>query len=213
VLTVESGADRRNVYIRRGSLMFATSTMQSELFGEYLLSEGVINEEELVAALAKSRELGLRIGETLVTMGMLAPTKLIEVLQDQVRNKIINLFSWIEGAYIFRPGGKFPEDSIRLKIPTPRLVLDGVIEHMPADRIEEVLGPMMDRRPVVEFDVLVNEDSLALHPRQYRVLRAIMSSETLGKALDSVTGFGTVPRKTAISIAYVLHEAGVLKFV
>ncbi len=61
----------------------ATISLGSLQIGELLLREGLINREELDAALQRQKETGTRLGFTLVTSGTLAEADLTRVLSQQ----------------------------------------------------------------------------------------------------------------------------------
>jgi type IV pilus assembly protein PilB len=52
-------------------------------FGQFLIDNGYISEEDLLEALQKQKETGLMLGDSLVEMGLLTPDELVSALSEQ----------------------------------------------------------------------------------------------------------------------------------
>jgi len=113
LLICENGAARKEVYLKDGVPEFVTSNLAGELLGEYLVSKGVIARGELDMALAVMPRFEGKLGETLNALGLVEPVNLLRHIADQVRDKLLDVFTWPKGkASLYRdvapPASGFP---------------------------------------------------------------------------------------------------------
>jgi len=92
------------IFVQKGEIVFATSTLKADRLGEVLLRQGVISKSAHRATTKVMQESGKREGETLVEMGILAPKALFEGLKLQVEEIIVSAFLWDRGHYRFIEG-------------------------------------------------------------------------------------------------------------
>lgn len=95
-LYVGEGAMRKVIYFNQGRPSYATSHVLDENFGHFLLRQGVISRLEFDWARRIQMREGVQQGDALVKIGVLTPGRLDELLQEQVRMKILNAFA-LEG--------------------------------------------------------------------------------------------------------------------
>jgi hypothetical protein len=91
------------VLMRAGRIIYAVSNSVHETLGNLLVCRGLISEEVLLEALEHQhwgRE-AKRLGEILVEMGKLREEALEEVMKDQTRAVIQELFGWTAGFFKF----------------------------------------------------------------------------------------------------------------
>jgi hypothetical protein len=114
------------VYFATGDIIFASSTDRDESLGESLLREGLITEDQLRLSSDELRRTpGRRHGTVLVQMGFLEPHELGSAVRSQVQAIVWSLFAWVSGTVTFRVG-TFKEDEVyKIKVPTPRAILEG----------------------------------------------------------------------------------------
>lgn len=116
LLVVELSGIRKEIYMSDGVPVFVTSNLARELFGEYLVSQGVIAEGELSMALAMMPHYGGKLGDTLVGLGLLKPLEVFRLLTRQVRHKLIDVCTWGKGEYSWFPGRENPRDAFPLDL-------------------------------------------------------------------------------------------------
>jgi two-component system OmpR family response regulator len=92
------------IFLQKGELVFATSTLKADRLGEVLLRHGVISKSAHRATTKFMQESGKREGETLVELGILAPKALFEGLKLQVEEIIVSAFLWDRGHYRYIEG-------------------------------------------------------------------------------------------------------------
>ncbi|NOQ85141.1 MAG: protein kinase, partial [Myxococcales bacterium] len=112
----EQGGVRKEVYTKHGVPAFVTSNLAGELLGEYLVKKRVINRSELDMALAVMPRFEGKLGDTLVALGLVEPLELFQHIAEQVREKLLDLFTWASGTATFYEGVDPPSSGFPLSL-------------------------------------------------------------------------------------------------
>jgi len=116
---------RRDIYFRKGDIIFAHSSLPQERFGEILTRLGKIGTEEFNAVVREVAE-GKRLGETLVERGYISTMDLYVGLNYQVQHILYSVFDWDFGLYEFEEEIRNVQQEIAVRVSTPDLVVRGV---------------------------------------------------------------------------------------
>ena len=114
LLVVAVGGIKKEIYVRDGQPEYVSSNVASELFGNYLVSKGVLSDGELAMALAMMPHYGGKLGDTLVGLGLLKPLEVFRHLTRQVRSKIIDVCTWNKGSFGWYAGRENPREAFPL---------------------------------------------------------------------------------------------------
>jgi serine/threonine protein kinase len=114
LLLVQVGGIKKEIYVRDGQPEYVSSNVASELFGNYLVSKGVLSDGELAMALAMMPHYGGKLGDTLVGLGLLKPLEVFRHLTRQVRSKIIDVCTWNKGTFAWYAGRENPREAFPL---------------------------------------------------------------------------------------------------
>lgn len=114
LLVVAVGGIKKEIYIRDGQPEYVSSNVASELFGNYLVSKGVLSDGELAMALAMVPHYGGKLGDTLVGLGLLKPLEVFRHLTRQVRSKIVDVCTWNKGGFGWYVGRENPREAFPL---------------------------------------------------------------------------------------------------
>jgi len=95
---------RKEIYLRNGRLLHVASTERDELLGEYLVRRGALTRKELEDALVRLSEEGARLGDTLVSMGLVSAVDVFRAIRDQGRDRVAALCAWTRGTATFYRG-------------------------------------------------------------------------------------------------------------
>ncbi|MCZ7683133.1 MAG: DUF4388 domain-containing protein [Sandaracinaceae bacterium] len=136
VWTFRRGPARKEVFLVRGTPEFVTSNLPGELLGEFLVSRGAITRGELDMALAVLPRFDGRLGDTLAALGLMEPVELFRYITEQVREKLLELFTWREGEARFTAGVAPPRRGFPLGLDPWQVLLEG-IERRLADGLEQ----------------------------------------------------------------------------
>jgi serine/threonine protein kinase len=145
---------RKELYFVAGKLHHVASNNASELLGEYLVRRQIISREELDFALAVLPRYGGRMGDTLISLGLVASLDIFRAIRDQGRARLVDLFHWKSGKLTFYADQKPPHVEFPLELDLPALVLAGVEAAEPGDapmeawraRLTDVVGPASTTR-------------------------------------------------------------------
>jgi tetratricopeptide (TPR) repeat protein len=124
-LVLKRGRVTKIVDLADGDPVSASSTLRDETLGSFLVSSGVITEEQHRQAVQRAASRGGKLGEALIALGMLTPDQLIDQLGQQSRNKLVQALRWSQGSWRFEDTTEAIEG---LQLPMIELVLDGLRE-------------------------------------------------------------------------------------
>lgn len=138
LLLCELGTVRKEVYLKDGSPEFVSSNLAGELLGEYLVNQRIISRGELDMALAVMPRFEGRLGETLAALGLVEPIQLFQHIGEQVREKLLDLFSWESGSCAYYEGVAAPPSGFPLGIDPWRILLDGIARRLEQGLEEDI---------------------------------------------------------------------------
>jgi serine/threonine-protein kinase len=145
MLVVERGPVTKEIYLVDGAPEFVSSNVPSERFGEYLVQKGVISPGELSMALAILPRFQGKLGDTLVGLSLLRPLEVFRHLTRQVREKIIDVFSWNDGKYKFYRGRVNQREAFPLGLDAFEILGAGVAG-MPISTLRARLDRLADKK-------------------------------------------------------------------
>jgi hypothetical protein len=135
LLVVAVGGIKKEIYVRDGQPEYVSSNVASELFGNYLVTKGVLSDGELAMALAMMPHYGGKLGDTLVGLGLLKPLEVFRHLTRQVRTKIIDVCTWNKGGFGWYAGRENPREAFPLDFNAFEILGAGAMA-LPEDVIE-----------------------------------------------------------------------------
>ena len=103
-LQLRRGRVAKTVDLVNGNPVSTASTPRDETLGHFLVSSGVITEEQHHAAVQRATTGGGKLGEALVSLGYLSVQQLIDQLGRQARHKLVQALRWPQGAWRFDDG-------------------------------------------------------------------------------------------------------------
>jgi hypothetical protein len=127
------GAEVKTVYLDGGQIIFAASNQIRDSLGDRLLREGKISQEQYDESVRRLATTGKRQGTILTEMQVLEPRELFVALREQIHEIVWSLFAWDSGTVSFAPGRDKQHEFVKLKIPIPQAILQGV-RRMPDPR-------------------------------------------------------------------------------
>lgn len=198
---------KKIVYFREGHPSYIKSNVLGECLGKVLVREGMISEAQCKESLRRMKESRRQQGTVLIEMGIISPQNLVVGLELQLRTKLLDIFTWSRGEYLFKRDAKVPADVIQLEVPCATLILDGLRASWDAARLEEALAPFWDRYPAPSADPELRFQELSLLEEEQALLDGIEGSRTLRQlAADS-----PLPRSRTLAVLYALHATGVIE--
>lgn len=142
-------AGRKDLYFLNGKLHHVASNDAGELLGEYLVRRKMISRDELDFALAVLPRYGGRMGDTLISLGLVASLDIFHAIRNQGHDCVVHLFQWRAGKLAFFAGHTAPHVEFPLNLDVVPLVVAGVEAAESNDaslaewrrRYDQVIGP------------------------------------------------------------------------
>ena len=183
----EQGGVRKEVYTKHGVPAFVTSNLAGELLGEYLVKKRVINRSELDMALAVMPRFEGKLGDTLVALGLVEPLELFQHIAEQVREKLLDLFTWASGTATFYEGVDPPSSGFPLRLDAWE-ILDRGLQRRIAAGFESKLILERGQASVVQADRIDTAVATAALPDDLRAaLRLCETPHTVEELAQFVT--------------------------
>ena len=208
-LHVQRGDIEKSIFVRNGEPIFVQSNRDEELLGHFLRSRDLITEEQLQEGLERLSEWGGRLGDALVAIGAIPAHSIFEHLSAQMREKLLEIFTWSNGHYGYFENQEPEAQAYSLGVDTPDILVEGCRERISIDRIRK----KYDRRTFVSifvntpppFDI----DALGLRARELRVLNQLKSGDTLERLLNK---FDPLQHEMVYRTLYLFHHVEVIRF-
>ncbi len=210
----EQGGVRKEVYTKQGVPSFVTSNLAGELLGEYLVKNRVINRSELDMALAVMPRFEGKLGDTLVALGLVEPLELFQHIAEQVREKLLDLFTWQSGTATFYEGVDPPSSGFPLRLDAWE-ILDRGIQRRIAGGFESELILTRGQDQVSQADRVDTAVATAALPEDVRAaLRLCKRPHTIEEVAQFVTEQpGVTDPQRGYRVAAMLLSLGAVHWV
>jgi uncharacterized protein DUF4388 len=126
MLRFDRGSLIKKVYFQNGLIVGSDSNDPKEYLGQLLIHYGKLNEAQLKAALQVQRQAGGRLGEILVSTGVLPQEDVLEVLRIRTLDIIYDLFLWEDANFELYDDEQPPAYFVRIEIRPSKVVMDGI---------------------------------------------------------------------------------------
>ncbi len=172
------------IYFKRGEIASAASNAEPDRLANILIREARLSIEQL--DLARSRlQPGASLGKTLIEMGFLTPSELLQGARRQVRIIVGSCFSAAEGAYEMAPE-PLPPEVTSLGLNTRRLVFDCLMEAGDRTAVIREIGSMESvYRPTERLAPVL------------AALRLDFETDRIGRMLDGSATLRDISSRTA----------------
>lgn len=177
------GTAQKEFYFRKGKPRHIASNLKQELLGSFLLHRQVVSQEQMDTALERANEFGGRIGDALVSMGFVKPHELYWLLDQQFREKFLQIFSWTKGRYEFYEGVPCPIDMAPSDANVFRYVLEGVRKFTTSEDLERLFKQHAGSVVKEKRNNYVSIESLPLNSKEQRLFSQVQRHGSFGKVL------------------------------
>jgi len=188
-LIVTNGSVEKKIFLRDGAVLSSSSSDPRGFLGHFLVSKGVITEEDLAKAMAIQSDQGKLLGEILVEGGAIDPEMLDHMLRLKAEENIYDLFAWDEGHFDFLDEELPPYELVPMSANITGLVMEGMRRVDMTKEMEKVIpstqcvpvsvGPLLDEDEMdfgwrgvleaVDDDRSVEDICLHTHSSEYFV--------------------------------------------
>ena len=139
----------KKIVLESGVPVDCRSNVVQDTLGGFLVASGRLSAEDNHACFGRAMAQGVPMGEVLVERGFLTPVELFRVLQQNLAKKLLDLFTWREGAFRLVADELPPQSALKIRV--PQLIVTGITRFAPQDEVNAAVGPLVGR-------------PLALHP-------------------------------------------------
>ncbi len=167
----------KQVFIKEGNVVHATSTDRNDSLGTYLQRHGLLSPEAYVETMRERERSNQRYGVLLIERGLLSPAEIYRNTRKQIEAIVWSLFYWLEGSVVFSIGEFRESESVRIQLPMQQVILQGIKRAPDAKtlvarlgRKETVLDPCYKTEQLIE---------LALDADEYRLLGLVDGKRSL----------------------------------
>ena len=191
---------KKTIQMENGEPVFAESNLECELFGEHMVTQGLLSREQHRETLDFAARKGIRFTEALLALDVCTPNVVFQQLSGQVRSRILDLFSWITGTYSIYRNIPISEAGLPLNLSTYTMIHEGVQERMPLVVVRRFMEGRL-QQTVLRVPGEIPAD-LQLSGRQQRILRTIEEKEiTIEELIRQERN-----EEWILRLLYMLHE-------
>jgi hypothetical protein len=183
-LVFRTGSRHKEVHFERGQIVGASTDDPREFFGQFLLLEGYLAEDQLMEALTWCQDNRRRLGAGLVELGILGEEEAQHALRRQIEDTVCDLFLWDHGVFYFAEE-LLPHAEILLPQPihTVGLAMEGARWQDEHERIRRIF--VHDAVALKQGRLWPGEPG---DPRQNRILSSLETRLTLEEMYEHVKG-------------------------
>jgi serine/threonine-protein kinase len=178
LLRVQSGQRIKDVYLVRGAPESVNSNMGGDRFGEYLVTRGFLRSPDLERTINEMPRFGGKFGEALVGLGFMRPLDVFRLLSQHVRERVMELFTWTDGAFNYYRSMRNPLEAFPLGLSSFEILGAGVLA-LSYDFLAAHFDPLMDFHPRAMPNSRISPEAFRLGPTPHEVLGLLDGSITL----------------------------------
>lgn len=186
LLVADLQAIRKEIYLVEGGPLYVSSNIRGEQLGAYLVARGAITSMELDMALAVLPRYQGNMTDALLALEAVDPVTLFELLTEHIRLRLLDLFTWRTGVWMFFRGVKCQRD-FSLPPDTARLLRDGIDHSLPPHELEPwwlgtapiPLAAVAQPRPPRDWWPLTDSDRAVLDALQRPTSGAVLLGQLL----------------------------------
>jgi serine/threonine-protein kinase len=198
---------KKDVYLRDGFPEFVQSNIETERIGEFLLVRGVITRAQLNEALDAMESFGGRLGDTLTAMRLIKPHDLFALLAEQVKEKLLEVYSWTDGRYEFYAHLMTNAPVYPLGLGSFALIAEGIRKGFAVERLEPWLQDHSQKRMKRVSSRAIDADNLRLQPLELKVARSLD-----GQTMEDMIAAHPTAREQIVRTVFMLHEVELVAF-
>jgi tetratricopeptide (TPR) repeat protein len=179
------GKEQYTIRFAGGHILYCESSSADGQLGKLMVAKGVIPEKVRLQADETVRRTGQRMGEVLVGMRAIDTGALEDALAMQVRELLLRVFAWTDGACGFLEEAAPQESPVTLKLSTAEMIMEAVRLSRNAAAIRADLGDL-DRVVILSTDPLLRYQRVTLSPTDGFVLSRVDGLATAQQVLQLV---------------------------
>jgi len=185
LLQIKSKEKIAGLFVKDGSIAYATCSQSNSRLGYLLRSSGVITDEQLETHLALSKETNQALGKILVDENVITNQTLSEFIQKQAENIIYDLFFWKAGDYEYQDMDINPERILIKKINVMHVLLEASRR---IDEMQIMKEQIPDDNLIFEKSGNIKSVEDELNEDEFAVLALINGNDSVRQVIEK-SGF------------------------
>ncbi|MBX7100655.1 MAG: response regulator [Myxococcaceae bacterium] len=131
---------KKIVFFRHGVPLSIKSNLPREFLGHIMVSQKMIGEKELEESGRRMKASGRQQGTVLIEMGCISPHNLQYALTLQLQYKLLDVFRWEAGEFVFNPDAEVPAETITLGMTCAQAIHEGIRRSFDEARLRKWQG-------------------------------------------------------------------------
>lgn len=174
-LEIINGKVEKKIFFKDGLILSSASNRREEYLGHFLVSHGLISDDQLRRAIELQETTRMLLGMILVNNGAIAEKDLTRMLRLKAEESIYDIFAWTEGDFRFLDDILPDSAMVPMRMDVTGIVMEGVQRLDEWKRIRQVI-PNEQLIPVSLLDLSVVPD---VGPGEKRVLSMVNDEMTI----------------------------------
>lgn len=199
----------KSIYFQQGHIILVDSNLEDELLGTFLIRRQVISQQQLDQGFARLSEWGGRLGDALVATGAVPAHDIFQLLSEQMREKILEIFSWPAGTFDYFENQEPETHGYPLDVDCYSTITAGCRERVSFQWLLAFYKERMNINMHLRHPKPLSLDSLRLRGTELRVANTIESGNTFK---ELATRFAPSQRELIYRTVYLLHQVELLTF-
>jgi DNA-binding response OmpR family regulator/tetratricopeptide (TPR) repeat protein len=204
-------ATKKIVAFEGGYAVSVKSNVLAECLGQILVSRKLITEKALADSIARMKTEKRQQGQILVEMGALSPYNLQRALIEQVETKLLEVFAWPDGKFMFKESEASLEDSspgtsLRPERTPAALIFEGIRRHYDEARQRAVLDAYVRQAVELNPDPVLRLQDVTTDPTALAYINSIDGTESIAEILARAP----IAHGEARLLLVALSEAGMI---
>ncbi len=138
-LCLKSASLQKRIYFKIGAIIGSSSNDPREYLGQFMLSEGIISEQQLKDAFDLQGTTGVMLGRILVKKGLVSEGRVMEILRLKAQESIYSLFLWTDADFEFLENDLPPGDQVTISIKVEDVLMEGLRRFDTSKKIRQIL--------------------------------------------------------------------------
>jgi two-component system, OmpR family, response regulator len=205
-IAFERADQRKILYFVKGRPVYGVSNQDTDRLGAIARRVNGLKPADIDRALQIAKDADRPLGEVLVDLGLIDPSRKPELLREQTKSILRGLFAWTTGRYVVGFKTQPPHAQIDLREDLGALIVDGVRDLFELERLQKLLPDHLRLVPSPSAPFQLHD--LPLHDAEATLLLRMTGRESIGAILGT-TG-GRIGERNARAVLYALTCIGVL---
>lgn len=192
------------IFFEKGKIISSSSSDPKEYLGHFLVSHGLLTEEELRVAMEIQRTSKMLLGKILVLGGKVDESQMTSFLKLKAEETVYSIFLWEEGEFTFYQDEFINRLFIRISLSPQSMIFEGVLR---CDEWKRIRQQLPHNNVILEI-VPKNSPNVETMDAQTKVIYALVNGQRTIE--DIILASHSMEYKVCNSL-YQLYENGYLR--